>query len=81
MPQLTAEERRRIFVARQRRNEQMVTRRPAPTVDAAPVDSRRRLSRIVRTAAILALLSAGWLAWHTVELHVPASIAEALPRV
>jgi hypothetical protein len=79
--QLTVEERRRIFIARQRTCDDMITRRSVP---AAAPETRRpalRLNRVVKTAAIAVLLSVGWFACHAVELHIPASIAEALPRL
>jgi len=80
MGQLTLEERRRIFIARQRTCNDF-TRRSAPT--AAPETQRPglRLNRIVKTVAIAVLLSVGWFACQAVELHIPASIAEALPRL
>jgi hypothetical protein len=79
--QLTPEERRRIFVARQRTCDDMITCRSVP---AAAPETRRpglRLNRVVKTAAIAVLLSVGWFACHAVELHIPASIAEAFPRL
>ena len=81
MGQLTLEERRRIFIARRRTRDDIMTPRPAPT--AAPGTQRPglRLNRIVKTVAIAVLLSVGWFAYHAVELHIPASIAEALPRL
>ena len=81
MKQLTLEERRRIFAARQRTRDDMVTRRSVPV--AAPETQRPglRLNRVVKTAAIALLLSVGWFACHAVELHIPASIAEAFPRL
>ena len=81
MRQLTVEERRRIFIARRRTCDDIMTHRSAPT--AAPESQRPglRLNRIVKTAAIAVLLSVGWFAYHAVELHIPASIAEALPRL
>ena len=81
MRQLTLEERRRIFTARRRTCDDIMTRRSVPT--AAPASQRPglRLNRIVKTAAIAVLLSVGWFAYHAVELHIPASIAEALPRL
>jgi len=81
MGQLTLEERRRIFIARQRTCDDIFTRRSAPA--AAPETQRPglRLNRIVKTVAIAVLLSVGWFASHAVELHIPASIAEALPRL
>jgi len=30
---------------------------------------------------IVALLGTGWFAYHVVEFHMPASIAEAMPRL
>jgi hypothetical protein len=79
--QLTVEERRRIFIARQRRCDDRITRRSVPI--AAPETQRPglRLNRVVKTAAIAVLLSVGWFACHSVELHIPASIAEAFPRL
>ena len=78
--QLTVEERRRIFIARQRTCD-MITRRSVPT--AAPETQRPglRLNRVVKTVAIAVLLSVGWFACHAVELHIPESIAEAFPRL
>ena len=81
MAQLTADERRRIFMARQRTSAEMLARPAVPIAACTPLPSRRRLSRIVKTVAIAVLLSAGWFACHAVELNVPASIAEALPRL
>jgi hypothetical protein len=83
MGQLTVEERRRIFIARQRRNYDLLTRCSAPAVASEPFRPRPGLNRIVKTAAIAVLLAAGWFACHAVELelHIPASIAEALPRL
>jgi hypothetical protein len=81
MGQLTLEERRRILIARQRTRNDIITRRSAPT--AAPQTQRPglRLNRIVKTVAIAVLLSAGRFACYAVELHIPASIAETLPRL
>src|SRR5262245_29218906 len=81
MGQLTVEERRRIFNARQRTGDDMLTCRFAPAAAPIPCRPRRRLHQIVTTIAIAVLLSAGWFACRTFELHVPASIVEALPRL
>ena len=81
MGQLTVEERRRIFIARQRTNDDTLTRRSAPAVATEAFRSRLWLNRIIKTAAIAVLLTAGWFAFHAVELHIPASIAEALSRL
>ena len=79
--QLTLEERRRIFSARQRTCDDMTSRRSVPA--AAPETQRPSLRRhrVIKTAAIVVLLSVGWFACHAVELHIPASIAEAFPRM
>ena len=42
---------------------------------------RRRLSALLKAAMIVAGLGTGWVAYHVVEFHIPASIAEALPRL
>lgn len=81
MGQLTVGERRRIFIARQRTNYDLLTRRSAAAVASEPFRPRLGLNRIIKTAAIAVLLTAGWFACHAVELHIPASIAEALPRL
>jgi hypothetical protein len=81
MGQLTLEERRRIFIARQRACDDIVTRRSAPTAALETQRPGLRLNRIVKTVAIAVLLSVGWFACHAVELHIPASIAETLPRL
>jgi len=49
---------------------------------AAELRSGRWPGRLLKTAAIVMLLGAGWLAYHAVEFHVPRSLVEALmPRV
>jgi hypothetical protein len=79
--QLTLDERRRIFIARQQTCDDIIMRRSAPT--SAPETQRPGLclNRFVKTVAIAVLLSVGWFACHAVELHIPASIAEAFPRL
>ena len=38
--------------------------------------------RVLTTAIIVTLVGGGWLAYHTVEFHPPASVVEALlPRL
>jgi hypothetical protein len=46
-----------------------------------PQPLRRRRSAVLKTAMIVVLLGTGWFAYHLVEFHVPASIADALPRL
>jgi hypothetical protein len=81
MGQLTVQERRRVFLARHQTSREMLTRRFAPVAVPPPLPPSQRLSRIVKAAAIVALLSSGWFVCHAIELHVPASIVEALPRL
>jgi hypothetical protein len=76
---LTAEERRRVFLARQ----QMI-RAQAAWLSTVPLPSesrRRRLYAVFKAAIIAALLGAGWLAGQVLEFHMPTSIAQALPRL
>ena len=80
MGQLTVQERRRVFLARQQTSREMLTRLSAPVAVPQPSPPNARLSRIVKTIVTVALLSAGWVVCHAVELQVPASIVEALPR-
>jgi hypothetical protein len=81
MGALTAEERRRVFLARQDANRQALARLSAPIFASEPRSLRRRLNAVLRAAMIVALLSTGWLAYHVVEFRVPASIADAMPRL
>ena len=80
MGQLTVQERRRVFLARHQTSREMLTRLSAPVAAAQPFQPSQRLSRIVKTAVIVALLSAGWFVCQAIELQVPTSIVEALPR-
>lgn len=79
--QLTPEERRRIFIARRRTCDDMITSRSVLVAALETQRPRPRLNRIVKTAAIAVLLSVGWFACHAVELHIPTSIVEAFPRL
>jgi hypothetical protein len=81
MGALTPEERRRVFLSRQEKiREQMAW--PSAPIAAAPLHPLRRpLSAVLKAAVIVALLGSSWLAYYMFEFHVPASIAEALPRL
>jgi len=81
MGALTAEERRRVFLARHDANRQALARLSGPIAPSQPLSLRRRLNAVLKAATIAALLGSGWLAYHVVEFHVPASIADALPRL
>lgn len=54
---------------------------PQPVAAPEPHPPRRRLSTVLKAAMIVALLGTGWFAYHVVEFHMPASIAEAMPRL
>ena len=81
MGALTSEERRRVFLARQEASRDALARLSAPVAAPEPHPLRRRLNAALKTAMIVALLGTGWFAYHIVEFHMPASIAEALPRL
>jgi len=81
MGALTAEERRRVFLARQETSREQLARLSAPVAAPEPHPLRRRLDAVLKAAMIVALLGTGWVAYHLVEFHIPASIAEALPRL
>jgi hypothetical protein len=82
MGRLTLEERRRVFLIQQQaRCETLALMSTLPTAAAPSAPPRYWLSHLVKTAMIVALLGGGWLAYHTVEFHSPASVVEALlPR-
>jgi hypothetical protein len=81
MAQLTVEERRRIFVNRQRNDRELLTRLSAREANAEPRPASRGLRRIFELTVVAALLTAGWLVSHGVAFQVPASLAEMLPRL
>ena len=81
MGALTADERRRVFLARQEASRQGLARLSAPVAAPKPHPLRRRLDAVLKAAMLVALLGTGWVAYHLVEFHMPASIAEALPRL
>ena len=81
MGALTAEERRRVFVARQQAYRERSARLAAPVPAAELHSQRRRLRALLKAATLVALLGTGWVAYHVVEFHVPSSIAETLPRL
>ena len=78
MGQLTSEERRRIFLAQRQTGGEMLARLRAAPIAAehgAPPPGRLRL---LTAAMIVMLLGGGWVGYHPVKLHRPASIVEAL---
>jgi hypothetical protein len=81
MAQLTAEERRRIVLHRQRTAREVLRRLSTPPAASAALRVPGRLGRIVGVTLVAALLSAGWFVSNGVVLHVPASFAELLPRL
>lgn len=77
MGRLTPDERRRVFLAQQRAQEMMLASARATTTPAP----RNRAGRILKTAAVVALLGIVAVAAQAIELHLPASLVEAfLPR-
>jgi len=78
---LTVEERRRVFLARQKASREGLARLSAPVPASEPHSLRRQLNAVLKAAMVVALLGTGWVAYHVVEFHIPASIAEALPRL
>ena len=69
-----------MFLARQEKIREDVARLSAPaSVQRHP--PRRPRRSVLKAAMILAPLAVGWVAYHVVEFHIPASIAEALPRL
>ena len=81
MGAITPEERRRVFVARQEASRDALARLSTPVAAPEPRPLRRRLSAVLKAAMIVALLGTGWFAYRIVEFHMPASIAEAMPRL
>lgn len=80
MGALTLEERRRVFSSRRQASRQQLARLTVPVTVPESALRRRRLAAILKTAMIAALLATGWFAVHVVEFHLPASMAEVLPR-
>jgi len=81
MGALTLEERRRVFLARQQKIREDVARLSAPLASPPRHPLRRPPRAVLKAAMIVVLLAVGGLAYHVVEFHIPASIAEALPRL
>ena len=82
MGRLTPEERRRIFLATQQTAGEMLARLRAAPIAAGDGASRPGRLRLLTAAMIVMLLGGGWVNYHPVELHLPASIVEALlPRL
>jgi hypothetical protein len=79
---LTADERRRVRMAQQRAQETLLARLQAqPQPVLASGDAHRVRWRLVKAAAIAALLGSGFLATQALEFKPPASLVEALlPR-
>ena len=71
-----------MFLAQQHARAEMLTRLHTAPIAAERRPRRRWQGRLLKTAAIVMLLGAGWFAYHAVEFHVPLSLVEALiPRV
>jgi hypothetical protein len=83
MNRLTPEERRRVYLARQRARDTMLSRLQVETVEAlAPPPDERGLAWLAKAAMIAALLGSGLLAVQILEFHPPDSLVGALlPRL
>ena len=81
MAQLTVEERRRIFVNRQRNGRELLTRLSAPVAVSKPHPAPLQLRRMFEILVVAALLTAGWLVSQSIAFQDPASLAEMLPRL
>ena len=85
MGQLTVDERRRVFRAREQGLQKASAPPPGPSGGprAGKIAGGRvsRLRGLATIAVIVTLLAGGSVAWGTVELHRPLSLLEAvLPR-
>jgi hypothetical protein len=82
MGRLTPEERRRIFLAKEQTSREMRAPLRAVPIAAGKGASRPGRLRLLTAALIVTLLGGGLASSPPVELHLPASIVEALlPRV
>ena len=82
MSRLTLEERRRVFLIQPPAFHESLEPVSTPVATAQPhVPPRHWVRQVAGTAMIVALLGGGWLAYHAVEFHTPASVVDALlPR-
>jgi hypothetical protein len=81
MTRLTAEERRRIFLNRQQTDRDMQRRPSASPTTSEPMGNGPRLCRFVQMTLAAALMTVGWFVSQGIVFHVPASLAEMLPRL
>ena len=84
MTRVPLDERRRLFLARQRASQALEDQRlaPAPSHPLSPAEALHDRMRLVTKAIVIAMLvGAGLVAFHTVTFNLPASVVEALlPR-
>lgn len=82
MGQLTVDERRRIFAAREQCRKAAFVLPEALSIGGDTERGRvRRIRDLVRIALIVTLLAGGWVVWRVVEFDRPVSLLEAvLPR-
>jgi len=79
---LTAEERRRMYMNRQKARKDMFALQPISDTSQITEIGEAVRRRIIKTAALVLLLGGGLLAWHSFEFHLPHSLMEALlPRL
>jgi hypothetical protein len=84
MTRVPVDERRRLFLARQRASQGLEDQRlaPAPSHPLSAAEASHDPMRLVLKAILIAMLvGAGLVAFHTVTFNLPASVVEALlPR-
>lgn len=85
MARLPLEERRQIFLVRQRANQamldQLLQSAPAQALSSA-LPSHRLVGLVVKAVILVMLVGLGFVAYQNVTLHPPTSVVEALlPRL
>ena len=84
MTRVPLDERRRLFLARQRASQALEDQRlaSAPSHALSAAEAPHDRMRLIAKAIVIAMLvGAGLLAFHTVTFNLPASVVEALlPR-
>jgi len=81
MSRLPLEERRQVFLARQRARQAMLGRLSEPAPLSLDEPTHRRVRLVLKAVSIALLLGAGVAALQTVTFHPPTSVVEALlPR-
>ena len=81
MTRVPLDERRQLFLARQRAREAALAELPPVPLLWPPAPSRRRVRLVVKAVIVGVLLGMGLIAFHSVTFDLPTSIVDALlPR-